>query len=59
MVTCTDGDLEIRMGNALTTFAYKGQDKFVFSTKEIEPLIELLKKGKSEIDAFNQSLQKV
>ena len=52
MVTLTDGDLEVRVGKALTTFAYKGKDTFVFRTAEIEPFIALLKAGKKEIDAF-------
>ena len=52
MVTLTDGDLEIKVGRALTTFAYKGKDTFVFRTAEIEPFVALLQSGKREIDAF-------
>src|SRR5512137_2046412 len=37
-VTVKEGDLELHMGKALSSFHYKGQEKFVFRTAEIEPL---------------------
>ncbi len=56
-VTVKDGDLELRMGKALSTFAYKGVDKFVFRTAEIEPLAKMLTDGKKELDAFYAELK--
>lgn len=57
LVTVRDGDLELRMGKALSTFSYKGQDKFVFRTAEIEPLAKMLLDGKKEMDAFYAELK--
>jgi hypothetical protein len=51
-IHCTEGDLELRIGKTLTTFAYKGQDKFVFRTAELESLVAMLQQGKKELDDF-------
>ena len=56
-VTVKDGEMELRLGRALTTFAYKGVDKFVFRTAEIEPLAKMLVDGKKELDAFYAELK--
>ena len=56
-VTVEEGDLELRMGKVLSTFAYKGVDKFVFRTAEIEPLAKMLTDGKKEMDAFYAELK--
>lgn len=51
-VTVTEGDLELRMGKALTTFAYKGQDKFVLRASEVDTFIALAQKAKQEMADF-------
>jgi hypothetical protein len=56
-VTCTEGDLEIQMGRVLTTFSYKGQDKFVFRNVELDSLIALLTTAKKELDSFYNELK--
>lgn len=56
-VTVKDGDLELHMGKALSSFHYKGQEKFVFRTAEIEPLAKILMDGKKELDAFYAELK--
>ena len=56
-VHCAEGDLELRLGKQLTTFAYKGVDKFVFRTAELEPLVAMLQKGKKELDDFYAELK--
>lgn len=58
-ITVTEGDLELRIGKALSTFTYKGQDRFVFRTAELAPLAEMIKAGKAELDAFYQEQNKV
>ncbi len=47
-VTVKEADLEIRMGKALTTLAYKGVDKFVFRTSELDTLVEMIKAAKEK-----------
>lgn len=42
-VNVKDGDLELRVGKALTTFAYKGVDKFTFRTAELETLSTMIR----------------
>jgi len=56
-VTVKEGDMELHMGKALSSFHYKGQEKFVFRTAEIEPLAEMLLNGKRELDAFYAELK--
>lgn len=51
-VTVTQGDLELRVGKALSTFTYKGQDRFVFRTEELVPLQLMIAAAKIELDAF-------
>ena len=50
IVYVKQGDLEFRMGKALTSFYYKGQEKFVFRTPEVPDVILLLQKAKEEVD---------
>jgi hypothetical protein len=42
-VTVKEGDLELRHGKALTSFYYKGQEKFVFRTSELATLVEMIR----------------
>ncbi len=56
-VTVTEGDLRLHMGKVLSSFYYKGVEKFVFRTVEIEPLAAMLTKGKAELDSFYRELQ--
>lgn len=58
-ITVTQGDLELRVGKALSTFAYKGQDKFVFRTEELVPFQLMIAAGKIELDAFYAKKNKV
>jgi hypothetical protein len=51
-ITVKEGDLELRVGKALSTFTYKGQDRFVFRTSELVPLQLMIAAGKIELDAF-------
>jgi hypothetical protein len=58
-VTVTEGDLELRVGKTLSTFTYKGQDKFVFRTSELVPLQTMITAAKIELDAFYAEKNKV
>jgi hypothetical protein len=57
-VVVKDGDLELRVAKGLSTFAYKGQDKFVFRTEELVPLQLMIAAAKIELDAFYAKLPK-
>lgn len=50
MVIVSEGDMQVRMGKALTTFAHKGQDKFVLRANEIPTLIKMLEEAKKSLD---------
>ena len=56
-VEVSDGELEVRMGRALTSIYFKGQEKAVFRANEIDTLISLLQKGKEELATFMKSLE--
>jgi len=56
MVTCSEGDLEIRMGKAMTSFYFKGVEKFVFRTSELPVLVALITRGQQEQAAFIESI---
>ena len=56
-VTITDGDLEIRMGNSLTGFYYKGLEKFTFRTDELKTLALMTEQGQKELAVFYDSLK--
>lgn len=58
-ITVTEGDLELRIGKAMTSFAYKGQDKFMFRTSELVTLQTMIAAGKIELDAFYAEKNKV
>ncbi len=47
-VICKHGDLELRMGKALTSFYYKGVERFVFRTSEIDDLSFMIQKAKEK-----------
>ena len=49
IVTCKNGDMELRMGNGLTSFYFKGQEKFVFRTNELDKFIEMVQASKLEL----------
>jgi hypothetical protein len=51
-VTIKDGDLELRVGRIMSSFAYKGQDKFMFYTRELKPLCGMIEAGMKDIEAF-------
>lgn len=51
-VTVKEGDMELRMGKALTSFTYKGQEKFTFRSDEIVPLIAMLQSARYELNEF-------
>ena len=51
-VTVKNGDMELRVAKGLSTFAYKGQDKFVFRTEELVPLQLMIAAAKVELDTF-------
>lgn len=51
-VYLTEGELEVRMGRAMTSVYLKGQEKMVLYTREVDTLIELLNKGKEELATF-------
>lgn len=57
-VTIVNGDLEIRMGNNLTVFYYKGLEKFTFRTEELKTFAAMIDKGQSELAAFYESIKK-
>lgn len=50
IVYVKDGDLEFRMGQGLTGFYYKGQEKFTFRTSEVPSVIAMLQAAKAELD---------
>ena len=52
-VNITDGDMEIRAGKGMTSFAYKGRDMFMFRTNELEPLVAMLLRAKKELAHFD------
>src|ERR1035437_4113771 len=54
-----NGDLELRIAKGLSTFAYKGQDKFVFRTEELVTLQLMIAAAKIELDAFYGKKNKV
>lgn len=58
-VTVKEGDLELRVAKGLSTFSYKGQDKFVFRTEELVPLQLMIAAAKIELDAFYAKQPKV
>ncbi len=58
-ITVKEGDLELRVGKALSTFTYKGQDRFVFRTDELVTLQTMIAAGKIELDAFYTKKNKV
>lgn len=58
-VVVKNGDLELRVAKGLSTFAYKGQDKFVFRTEELVPLQLMIAAAKIELDAFYAKKNKV
>lgn len=58
-VTVSNGDLELRVAKGLSTFSYKGQDKFVFRTEELVPLQLMIAAAKIELDAFYAKKNKV
>ena len=58
-VVVKEGDLELRVSKALSTFSYKGQDKFVFRTEELVLFQLMIAAAKIELDAFYVKQPKV
>ena len=56
MVTVSEGDLQLKMGKALTTFTYKGQDKFVFKTAELKTLFELAEAAAEKLNSLGEDM---
>jgi hypothetical protein len=50
IVYAKEGDLEFHMGHGLTSFHYKGQEKFTFRTREVDAVIAMLQAAKAELD---------
>lgn len=42
IVYCKQGDLELRMGRALTSLYFKGKEMFVFRTSEMRDLAPMI-----------------
>ena len=57
MVTCSEGEFEIRMGKALTSIYFKNRELFVIRANEIPTLIGLLERGIEEQRAFVESIK--
>ena len=57
MVTCSEGDFEIRMGKVLTSIYFKNRELFVIRANEIPILMGLLSRGIEEQLAFIESLK--
>ena len=49
-VNISSGELQLRIGKQLTTFAFKGKDVHVFHTVELEVLKKLIEKGLEELN---------
>lgn len=45
-VNCKSGDLELRYGRALCSFYFKGQEKFVFKTEELDEFVKMIQAAK-------------
>ena len=48
-VRVTEGEIEIRMGSAMTSIYIKEQEKAVLYMREVDTIIALLNKGKEEL----------
>ena len=57
-VTLTEGELELRMGRALTSFYFKGHEKFVFRNPELKTLCTMIQKGEQELADFVETVKK-
>ncbi len=51
-ITITEGELELRIGKGLSTFAFKGKDAFVFRTAELKILCGMAEAGLAELKAY-------
>ncbi len=49
-IICIDGDFKVLMGKGMTTFYFKEREKFVFYTKEIDKLIQMLQASKVKLN---------